>query len=312
MPAALKWRNKIMLFKIETVYGTDPVPTAAVNGILATDVKLQPMEGTDVSRDLDLPYFGAQGTIPNELHAKLSFKVELAPSGTAGTVPAWGPLLRACGVAQVINAGVSVVYNPITDAHESGTFYLWIDSTRFALRGARGNAKFAVTAQGIPYIEFAFTGLFATPSDVARTTPVLTAFRKPAVASSTNTPTFTLNAVAMVMRSFMLDLKNSVENRFLIGAEAILITQREDMVETVVEAQPLASFNPFTLAAAQTTVPVSLIHGLGAGNITTLAIPAAQMQRPQGIENAQDIAEWPLSLQPLPVAGNDQWTLTLT
>ena len=97
MPAALKWRNKILLAKIETTYGVDAVPVAATNGILATDVKLQPMEGTDVSRDLDLPYFGAQGTIPNELNAKLSFKVELAPSGSAGTVPGWGPLLRACG-----------------------------------------------------------------------------------------------------------------------------------------------------------------------------------------------------------------------
>ena len=312
MPAALKWRNKILLAKIETTYGVDSVPVAATNGILATDVKLQPMEGTDVSRDLDLPYFGAQGTIPNELNAKLSFKVELAPSGSAGTVPGWGPLLRACGVAQVINAGVSVVYNPITDNHESATFYLWIDGTRFALRGARGNAKFMITAQGIPYIEFAFTGLFTTPSEQARVLPTLTAFRKPAVASSANTPTFTLNAVAMVMRSFALDLKNAVENRFLIGAEAILITQREDMVETTVEAQPLTSFNPFTLAAAQTTVPISLVHGLGAGNITTLAVPAAQMQRPQGIESAQDIAEWQLSLLPLPIVGNDQWTLTLT
>ena len=132
------------------------------------------------------------------------------------------------------------------------------------------------------------------------------------MASSANTPTFTLNAVAMVMRSFALDLKNAVENRFLIGAEAILITQREDMVETTVEAQPLTAFNPFTLAAAQTTVPISLVHGLGAGNITTLAVPAAQMQRPQGIESAQDIAEWQLSLLPLPIVGNDQWTLTLT
>lgn len=312
MPAPLLWRSKILLAKIETVYGTDAVPTPAANAILATDVKLLPMEGTDVSRDLDLPYIGPQGTIPNELHAKLSFKVELAPSGTAGTAPAWGTLLRACGCAQTINAATSVVYNPITDSHESATFYLWIGSTRYVLLGARGTARFTINAQGIPYIEFEFTGLFTQPSEQARTTPTLTAFQKPRVASTANTPTFTINAVAMVMRSFELDLRNKVENRFLVGAEAILITQREDMIKTQVEAQPLTSFNPFTLAAAQTAVAVNLVHGTGAGNIATLAAAAAQMQRPQGLENAQDIKEWPLSLMPLPTAGNDQWTLTLT
>lgn len=312
MPSPLLWRSKILLFKIETTYGTDPVPTAALNAILATDVKLAPMEGTDVSRDLDLPYLGPQGTIPNELHAKLSFKVELAPSGTAGTAPAWGPLLRACGCAQTVNAGTNVIYNPITDNHEAGTFYLWIGSTRYVARGSRGTAKFTVNAQGIPYIEFEFTGLFTAPSEQARTLPTLTAFQKPKVATSVNTPTFTINAVAFVMRSFSLDLKNKVENRFLIGSEAVLITQREDMIATQVEAQPLTSFNPFSLAQDQTAVAVSLIHGTGAGNIVTLAAPAAQMQRPQGLENAQDIKEWPLSLMPLPTAGNDQWTLTLT
>jgi hypothetical protein len=312
MPAPLLWRSKILLAKIETTYGTDAVPTPAANAILANDVKLLPMEGTDVGRDLDLPYLGPQGTIPNELHAKLSFKVELAPSGTAGTAPAWGTLLRACGCAQTINAATSVVYNPITDSHESATFYLWIGSTRYVLLGARGTARFTINAQGIPYIEFEFTGLFTQPSEQARTTPTLTAFQKPKVVSTTNTPTFTINAVAMVMRSFELDLRNKVENRFLVGAEAILITQREDMIKTQVEAQPLTSFNPFTLAAAQTAVAVNLVHGTGAGNIATLAAAAAQMQRPQGLENAQDIKEWPLSLMPLPTAGNDQWTLTLT
>lgn len=312
MPAPLLWRSKILLAKIETVYGTDSVPVAATDGILATDVKLQPMEGSDVNRDLDLPYLGPQGTIPNELHAKLSFKVELAPSGTAGTAPKWGVLLRACGCAQTVNAGTNVIYNPITDNHESVSIYLWIGSTRYVLRGTRGTAKFTINAQGIPYIEFEFTGLFTQPSEQTRTLPTLTAFQKPRVVSSTNTPTFTINSIAMVMRSFSLDLKNKVEPRFLVGAEAILITQREDMIATQVEAQPLSAINPFTLAANQTTMPVNLVHGTGAGNIVTLNAPTAQMQRPQGLENAQDIKEWPLSLMPLPTVGNDQWTLTLT
>jgi hypothetical protein len=312
MPAAKKWRKKIFLFKIETTYGVDAAPTPAANAVLATEVKFQPMEGTDVNRDLDLPYLGGQGTIPNELHAKFSFKVELAPSGSVGVAPAWGPLLRACACAQTINAGVSVVYNPITDNHESGTLKLYIDGILFQSTGIRGTAKFMFNAQGIPYLEFEFTGLFVQPADDTTTAPTLTPFQKPRVVSTTWTPTFTINGVAMVMRTFSLDLKNKVEPRFLVGKEEILITQREDMIAAQVETQPLSDFNPFALAAAQTAVPVTLVHGVGAGNIATLTAPAAQMQRPQGMETAQDIMETPLSLMALPVAGNDQWTLTLT
>ena len=59
-------------------------------------------------------------------------------------------------------------------------------------------------------------------------------------------------------------------------------------------------------------VEIDLVHGTAAGNICALNIPTAQMQRPQGVTEAQKIKEWPLRLKPLPGAGNDQWTLTLT
>lgn len=146
MPAPMKWRTKILLAKIESTYGVDSVPTAALNAILATEVVYTPMEGSDVSRDLEHPYLGAQGTIPAELQAKLSFKVELAPSGTPGVAPAWGPLLRGCAMAQTIVASTSVRYNPITDTHESLTIHFWIDTTRYVMLGARGNAKLMVSA----------------------------------------------------------------------------------------------------------------------------------------------------------------------
>ena len=53
-------------------------------------------------------------------------------------------------------------------------------------------------------------------------------------------------------------------------------------------------------------------HGTTAGKIVTLTAPTAQMQRVQGLENAQNITEWPLRLVPLASSGNDQWTLVLT
>lgn len=308
----IKWASKILLAKVETLYGSDPAPTGVANAILAVDVKLTPMEGNDVNREVELPHLGAQGTIPAELHAKLAYKIELAPSGAAGVAPAWGVLLRGCAVAETISAGVSVTYNPVSDGHESLTQYLWIGDTLYKLSGCRGTCTFRIPAQGIPYLEFEFTGLFTQPAEAARVTPDLVAFQKPQLAASANTPVFTLGATPFVMRSFALSLGNQVEKRFLIGAEAVLITDRAETVETTVEALPLTAFNPFSLAASQAAVAVNLVHGVGAGKIATLNMPTAQMQRPQGLENSQNIKEWPLRLVPLPGTGNDQWTLTLT
>lgn len=308
----LKWNSKIFLAKIESTYGVDPTPTGAANAILATDVNLSPMEGEDVSRELETPHLGGQGTIPTGLHSKLSFKVELAGSGAAGTVPAWGPLLRMCGVAETISAGVSVTYNPVTDNHESGAVYLWIGATQFVILGSRGTCVLRFDAQAIPYLEFELTGLFKQPTEVTRVTPTLTAFKKPLVVTKANTPTFAIDSTNMVMRSLSLNLGNQVENRFLVGSEGVLITEKEEMLDTTVEAVDLGTFNPFTLAANSTDIDVDLVHGTAAGNIATLDVPKAQLQRLQGLENAQDILEWPLKIMPLPNAGNDQWTLVLT
>jgi len=309
---ALKFTSKILLAKIETSYGVDPTPSGAANAILATNVVLSPMEGNDVSRDLETPYLGAQATIPTELHMKISFKVELQGGGTAGTPPGWGPLLRACAVAETVAAGTSVTYNPITDSHESIALHLWIDGTRYVLLGGRGSCKINVTAQAIPYLEFEFQGFFTQPGEQARPTPTLTGFQKPSVATKANTPTFTIAGSNFTMRSFKLDLGNKIENRFLIGSESVLITDRADMIETSVEATLLTTFNPFTQAAAQSAVPVKLVHGTTAGKIATLNAPTAQLQRLQSLENQQGVLEWPLRMVPLPTSGNDQWTLVLT
>jgi hypothetical protein len=306
-----RWNTKILLAKIETVYGTDSLPAAATDAILARDISLTPMEGSDVSRELEMPWMGQDLTLAAELNMRLAFSVELAPSGTAGTAPRWGALLRACGCAQVIATGVSVTYNPVTDAHESATFYLWIGGTRYVLRGARGNARFEMSASGIPMIAFDFRGLFSQPTDVARVSPTLTSYPVPQMVSDSNTPTFTLGGTDFILRNLTFDLGNTVEQRLLINSEEIWITDKAETVEWQMEAVPLATWNPYSLAAGQTTVAGVVAHGTGAGRIATLNLPRLEVQRPQ-VTGAQGIKEWSLRGIPIPNAGNDQWTLVLT
>lgn len=311
---ALKWRSKIILFKMEVSYGTDPTPGAG-NGILMTNVQFRPMEGQDVSRELETPYLGAQELMPVGLHCVLTGRIELVPSGAVGAAPAWGPILRAMGCAETIVADTSVTYNPISDSHESGYLYFWIGGTRHKVAGCRADGVLRFTAQGIPYLEATITGLYAGVSETARTSPTLTGFKRPRVVTKANTPAFSINSVDLVMRSLSLAMRNQVEPRLLVGLEEVLIVDRKDQISTQVQAVPTSTFNPYALAQAAegaSLLPLLLTHGTAAGYIVALSAPTCQLQRPTGFENQQGITEWPLVLNPLPASGNDQWTLTLT
>lgn len=308
----LYWKSKTLLIKTEVTYGVDPVPTAGANGILVTNVSFAPMEGEEVDRNLERATFGGSPKIPVGLYSTLTFDVELVGSGTAGTAPAWGPLVRACGVAETVTAGTKVEYSPITDNPESCAIYFAIDTVRHVLLGTRGTFVLTVNALGIPVLRFTFTGLFSLPTTQAKVTPVLTAFQKPQVATKANTPTFTIGGTAMILRSLELNLANQVERRFLIGYEGIHIVDRAETLRATVEAVALATYNPFAIAQNQTLQALQLVHGTAAGKIATLDIASAQQGRLTGYDNQQNIVEWPLDFMPLPTAGNDQWKLTLT
>ncbi len=308
------WRLQALLAKIETTYGTDAGPSGAANAILASDVKISPMEGRDVVRDFERPYLGAKPTIPAGLFSKISFKVEVKGSGTAGTAPAIAVFLRACAMQEAVVPGTSVTYTPQSTGHESVTIYFNSDGTNFVFKGARGTFKYVMTAQGVVMLEFEFTGLFSQPAAVAMPVPTygtqMSQF--PQVASSANTPTFTVGGTSLILRQFTLDAGNVVTPRLLIRSESIIIPDRSEKIDLTVEGVALATYNPFALAAAMTSQAISLVHGVGAGKICTLGVGAAQVQRPTGLEQQDGVVEWPLKYVPLLNAGNDQYSIAFT
>ncbi|MCF1744620.1 phage tail tube protein [Paradevosia shaoguanensis] len=312
MPAPMRWKSKLLTFKAEVTYGVDAAPTAVANAILARNVTISPMEGEDVSRELEFPYMGGQATIPAGLRTRTRFQVELQGSGTAGVAPAWGPVLRACAVREVIVEDTSVTYEPISTAQESATMYFWIENTLHKVLGCRGTATLRFNAQGIAIMEFDILGLYSDPTESPPAVPDYTKFEKPTLVTKVNTPTFTVNAVPLVMREFSLTFNNQVEPRLLVGREEIIIVDRNDAITCRVEAQPVTGFNPFVLARQQTTVDTELVHGTEAGRIVTLNIPTGQIGRMPDYENSQNVLEWNLPIMALPNQGNDQWSLVLT
>ena len=227
------WLSKTILAKVETTYGTDSAPTGAANAILAMNVSFSPQEGEVIKRGLERPFFGAEPFFAQAFRSVLTFSCELQGSGTLGTVPGWGVLLRGCAVSQTVTAGTKVEYAPITDSPESLTLYFDVDGTKHVMLGTRGTAVIKVDINAIPMIEFTFTSLFTLPVEGVKPTVSYATFQAPTAASSANTPKFQIDLADYVGRSFSFDLGVKVEPRYLIGSESIIITDREESAKMV-------------------------------------------------------------------------------
>lgn len=310
------WDLQLITAKEETTYGTDSVPTGAANAILAQNVKLTPMAATEVERAHARPYQGAR---PSQLvgkHMKITFEVEAKGSGTAGTAPGFGVLLRSCKMAEVIVASTSVTYNPVSSGHKSCSIYFYVDGLLFKLVGCRGDWKYKLNADGIVVIEFTFTGLFTQPTDTALATPVFGTqlTQIPQLATTENVPTFSVGAFATAaLRSLSFNAGNDVKLRSLIRRRQVIIPASDETLEFQIEAELLATFNPFTAAEAATTVAVSCVHGLGAGKIVTLSVARFQILNPGDLTQQDGVLEYSLRGKCLPSdTGNDQFTLAFT
>src|SRR5690606_9648921 len=168
-------RNQIILAKIESVYGTDPTPTAGANAILTKNLARTIYDGNRIQRDLDYAYMGNDHSINTAPFVTVTFDVELAGSAAAGTVPQFGELLRACGLDETVTASTSVVYAPVSTSFESVTIYYNYDGEMQKVVGARGTAIINMSRGQIPTISFTFTGRYAKPTAVAMYNPTYTA-----------------------------------------------------------------------------------------------------------------------------------------
>lgn len=310
------WDLQLITAKEETTYGVDSGPTGAANAILAQNVKLTPMAATEVKRQHARPYQGARPSLLTGRHMMISFEVEAKASGVAGTIPGYGVLLRSCKLAEVIVAATSVTYNPVSSGHKSCSLYFYIDGILFKIIGARGDWKYKLNSDGIVVIEFSFTGLFTQPSDTAIPAPTYgTQLSEiPQIATTETVPTFSVGAYATpALRTFTFNAGNSVVYRNLIRRQQVIITGSQETLEFQVEAEALATFNPYALADAGTPQAVELVHGVGAGKVVTLSVPRLQILNPGDLQQQDGIVENALRGNCLPSdTGNDQFTLAFT
>lgn len=304
-------RKLAITAKIETTYNTDAAPTGAANAMLIRNATLTPIQLDTEGRVLIRPYLGNDEAVVTGSYQMLQFEVELAGGGAAGTAPKYGPLLRACGVSETTNAGVSVVYGPVSSGFESLSIYCNYDGTNFKLTGARGSVSMALNSKSIPVLKFNFLGLYNTIADLVLPTVVLTGWQLPVAVNKQNTPTFTLHGYSGVMQSMSLDVKNKLIYRNLVNHESIQITDRTPDGTVSFESTDVATKDWWTTIRGVTTGALQLVHGTVAGNIVQIDAPKVQLVDPK-FSDMDGIQMLDCQLRFLPgSSGNDEFTLTV-
>lgn len=309
---SLSARKSAILAKIETLYGTDSIPTGAANAMLVENLNVTPLRQEMVERKIIQGYFGGRQSFEAGAVVEVSFDVEVAGSGAAGTAPAYGPLLRMCGLSETIVPATSVAYKPISASFEAGTIYFYADGVLHKALGARGSVSLKTTAKNLPAFSFKFTGLYAPVSDVAMPTLALTAFQAPVPVNNANTSGFSLAGYAGVLSDFSMDMANTVVHRVLIGNDSIMVTDRNVTGKVVIEAVTTATKDFYSNVKASTLNAFNLLHGTVAGNKVQIASSTVQLLNPS-YSDMDGIRMLNLDMKFIPsTAGNDEFTITLS
>ena len=310
LTAPRTFEKKAIILKSEATYGTDAVPTGAANYIEARNVSLTSFDVESVDRNIIMPYMGSGGKINTSIWSKLSFDVALAAAGSLGVAPKWGPIMLGLAFAETIFAATSVTYNLVSQSISGLTAYLNIDGALYKFVGCRGEAKFKLSAKGIPMLSVELTSVYTTPVDAASPALTKTGWTVEDAVNSVNTGFLAVNGVNLAFSDFEFATGNKIARIDLPGPQReVAITDRAPTASATVLAPTLAVFNPYSLAEANTSITVSNTHGTVAGKKvkSDLKVKIIGVSEDQ----VEGMVAYKLTFSPEPVNGNDEITVTL-
>jgi hypothetical protein len=305
-------RKRLILAKAEATYGTDSTPAGA-DAVLVRGLEITPLEADVVSRELIRPYLGNSEQLLANTRVGITFEVELAGSGTAGTAPRFGSLLKACGFSETVVATTSVTYAPVSSSFSSATIYFNNDGVLHKATGCRGTFTMTCNLNEIPVISFTMTGIYNAPTDTVAPAATYTAQATPVIFKEGNTSNFSLLSYAGCLMNVSFDVANEVVHRELIGCtRQVLITNRAPAGEVVIEAPTIAQKDYFTIANNNTTGSLTFTHGTTAGNIVAFTAQKVDLTNPS-YSDSDGIQMLNLPYVAIPTsAGNDEVSLVFT
>ena len=304
---ALKSLKQMLWAKPEAVYGIDPLPTGALNAMLVSNVKINPLNATEIERKVLMPNFSNFGKIIADIHATIDFDVEFSPSGALGVAPAYGVLFKGCARAETIVAATSVTYAPIDSLEQSLTFYLNIDGKQRIVRGAKGNVKAKLSPKGDPMLSFSFIGLYGAATDTPIGVATVTAWKAPIGVSPQNT-SGTLHGFAANMADFSFDLGNKMVYRPLINSESVQFIDRATTGSITIEETSIFTKDWDSIIRNGTLGAFTLMHGTVAGSKIQINAPAVQLYGMSSSEKDNiEMLQFGMAMQS--VTGNDELTI---
>lgn len=310
MGTEINVRRAALVAKAESTYGTDSTP-AGTDAMLVHNLRIDPLKLNYAQRNPVMPFLGNQGSVVAAFWSEISFDVELAGAGSAGSAAPYGALLKACALAETLNAGADAQYAPVSSSFGSSTMKYYEDGVRHNMLGCRGNAVFNLKAGGLPMVSFRFLGLHVTVADASVVSPTLTGFQKPVAANLTNTTPFTLDSYAAVFNDLSIDLGNNVQYVNRPNFEGIRMLDRKAKGRVTFEKNLVSDKAWMPMVKGTSTYALTCTHGLTAGNIIKLDANQAQLTNyAESDDNGIKMVSLDLELQPSS-AGNNEMKLTV-
>ena len=318
MPRLIK--KTVVLAKVETVTGTDAIPTGAANALKVFDLSITPLEISMVDVPLMAGWFGAAVSIPGTSFSKCSFSVLLSGAGLAATAPAWGALMLGCASGETTGLLTPnrVEYLPVSDLLKTLSIYWYDDGLLHKLIGAFGTVKLSAKSGQVPKLTFEFTGLESTPTAVGNAAAVLTAWKDPVAITKANVTdiqlgcTYALGALsggtAYNSSGLELDWGNQVAFSPLLTTETVVLQDRKikgTFALDLTAAQEATMIGQIKSRAVQ---GLGFVIGTATGNKIMIHAPAMVLKAHKKEEfNGQRMVGFDFELDP--VAGNDELRL---
>jgi hypothetical protein len=267
--------RQVLLAKNETIYGSDPTPTAAANAIPIVEKAKIEFDPEMLERKHPLPSRGRPKPLTGARATKLSYKVELFGSGVATTPPRIGDHFEACGFGETIGAS-DVSYSPVSVGAKSNTKYVYIDGLLYKVFGAVGNVKISGKAGKPVECDFDMMGLYQNNSDVTIVAPTFESNYK--IPPQMLSAVFTLDSITTFgLREFNIDMGIPIIKRLdgtgATGYAGFLSGKQNPTGSIIIEGPAKATYDFLDKFEKATEVAASLVIGATAGNIWTITIP---------------------------------------
>jgi len=319
MPRLIK--NTLVTAKVQTTPGMDAAPTGAANAVLMSEGSITPLDAQAIDRSLIRGYFGGSEQLVGPASVKLTYAVELAGSGVAGTAPAWGQLLQGCAVAEGLLASPArVEYTPVSTSLKMLTQYYYDDGALHKLLDSMGNCTLSAKVGERPMLRFEWTGLDGGIAVVPNATGVFTPWKKPVAMTKANVIDITLGGTyaagalsgGTVYNSTGLELNfgNVVNFSAMLSTETVDISDRQSTATLELELTAAQEVAMMASVKANETQVLGFTIGTAAGNKVLVFAPAAQLTNPRKSElNGKRLIGFDVRL--VPVNGNDEWRIVV-